>query len=119
MASVGTLRPIGLRPPLTLALALMDFTFWQMFGSKIVLGSIVAFGLAWCTRDKWNAYRRGLLASVLVLLVPSCVPMFQSDPIAANGAAEEFFWIMVPLLRHGLVGAVIAIWIARIVRWKE
>ena len=97
----------------------MAFTFWQIFAAKIVIGSTLAFGLAWCTRDKSSAYRRGWLVSLLVVLVPGCVPMFQSDPVGANRAAEEFFWTIVPLVGAWLVGAAIAIEVARIVRWKE
>ena len=97
----------------------MAFTFWQIFAAKIVFGSILAFCLAWFTRDKSSAYRRGWLVSLLVVLVPSCVPMFQSDPIAANRVAEEFFWTLVPLLGAWLVGVAIAIEVARIIRWKE
>lgn len=97
----------------------MALVSWQIFAAKIVIGSTLAFALAWCTRDRSSAYRRGWQWSLLVVLVPSCVPLFQSDPVGANRAAEEFAWTMVPLLGAWLVGVAIAIEVARIVRWKE
>ena len=102
-----------------ITLAPMAFSFWQIFGAKILFGSAIAFALAWCIRSKSSAYQYGLIGSLLVVLVPSCVPMYQSDPPAANRAAEEFFWIMVPLLGAWLVGAFIGMRFARVVRWKE
>lgn len=97
----------------------MAFTFWQVFALKILLGSTLAFGVAWFRRGRASAYGLGLLGSLFVVLLPSCMPMFQSDPVAANRAAEEFFWTMFPLFGAWITGAVIAIGIARLVRWKE
>ena len=89
------------------------------FGGKILIGSAVAFAFAWFTRNKETAYKRGFCGSLLVVLVPSCVPMFQSNPVSANRAAEEFFWTMVPLLITWMICAAVAIKFARIFRWKE
>lgn len=100
-------------------LALMALTFWQLFAAKIVLGSTLAFAIAWCTKDRSSAYRRGWQWSLLVVLVSGCVPLLQSTAVSANRAADEFFWTLVPLLGAWLVGVAIAVEVARIVRWKE
>lgn len=97
----------------------MTLSFWQLFGVKVLLGAIVAFGLAWFTQSKSRASLRGLFGSLFVVITPGCAPMFQSDPIASNRAAEEFFWTLIPLLAAWLVSAAIAIALARISRWKE
>lgn len=92
---------------------------WQFLAIKLVLGSILAFGFAWFIRSNSVAYLLGLFSALLVVVIPSCAPIFQSNPIAANRAAEDFFWISLPLLLAWLVSAVIAIGFARIIRWKE
>ncbi len=97
----------------------MDLTFWQVFFLKIILGSAVAFGLAWFTPEKASAYGRGMLGSMAVVFLPSCVPMFQPDPVASNRAAEDFFWTLFLLFGAWVVGAVTAISIARLIKWKD
>lgn len=84
-----------------------------------MLASALTFAIAWYIKDRSNAYRLGWLSSTLVVFVPSCVPILQSDSVSANRAADELFWIMIPLLGGWLVGVAIAIEVARIVRWKE
>ena len=99
--------------------ALANLDFWQLFALKITLGFTLAFAIAWGVKDRSNAYRLGWQLSLLVVLVPSCVPMFQSSSVNAIGAADEFFWTMIPLLGAWLVSVAVAIEIARIVKWKE
>jgi hypothetical protein len=89
------------------------------FGGRLLIGSAVAFAFAWFTRKKESAYMRGFLGSLFVVLVPGCVPMYQSNPVSANRAAEEFFWTFIPLLVSWMFCAAVAIGFARIFRWKE
>ena len=98
---------------------LMELSFWQLFAVKLVLASIVAFGFAWFIRSQSNAYLLGLFSALLVVFIPSCSPMFQSEPVAANEAATGFFWTLAPQIVSWLVTAVIAIAFARMIRWKE
>jgi hypothetical protein len=97
----------------------MDLPFWQLLAVKLVLGSILAFGFAWFIRSQSVAYLLGLFSGLLVVVIPSCAPIFQSSPIAANEAGEKFFWISLPLLLAWLVSTVIVIGFARMIRWKE
>ena len=69
----------------------MALTFWQLFALKIIVATALAFCLAWRTKDAQRAYQRAVLGSLLVVFVPSCAPLFQSNPVYANQAAEEFF----------------------------
>lgn len=99
--------------------AFADLDFRQLFALKITLGFTLAFAIAWGVKDRSNAHRLGWQPSLLVVLVPSCVPKFQSNSASANRAADEFFWTMIPLLGAWLVSVAVAIEVARIVRWKE
>jgi hypothetical protein len=96
----------------------MELTFWQLFGLKSGLGTAIAFGFGWWTRSSSHAYTRGMFGSFLVVFLPSCGLMHQSDPVQANRAAESFFWVMIPTLAAWLVSAVIALGFARIIKWK-
>ena len=104
---------------MSLTSALANLDFWHLFALKITLGFTLAFAIAWGVKDRSNAYRLGWQLSLLVVFVPSCMPMLQSNSVSANRAADEFFWTMIPLLGAWLVSVAIAIEVARIVRWKE
>lgn len=97
----------------------MDISVWQFFAVKIALGTSLAFGFAWFIRSQSAAYLFGLFGALLMVILPSCSPMLQSDPVAANSAAEDFFWTFIPLLITWLVSALISIRVARVIRWKE
>lgn len=98
----------------------MEFTFWQVIAAEIIPSTAVAFVFAWFTRNRSSAYKRGLLGSLLaVVLVPGCVPMYLSDVVAANQATEMFGWLLIPSLGASLICAVYAIDFARTIRWHE
>lgn len=97
----------------------IKLTFWQIFGLQIGLGAAVAFAMGWRTHETRLAYKRGMMGSYLVVFLPGCVPMCQSDPIAANRAADSFFWTMLPALPAWLFSAVMALALSRMIKWKE
>jgi hypothetical protein len=58
----------------------MELSFWQLLGLEIGAGFTIAFGLGWWTPGKSRVDKLGLLASFLAVLLPGCVPMYQSTP---------------------------------------
>lgn len=97
----------------------MILSFWQLIALQVLLGSILAFGFAWFVKKQSHAYLLGLSASLMMVLLPACTPMLQTNSVAANKAAEEFFWVLFPSLVVCLVSAIIAIGFARMIRWKD
>jgi hypothetical protein len=45
--------------------------------------------------------------------------MYQSNPVEANRDAETFFWTIAPTPVAWLVSMVIALGVARTIKWKE
>ncbi len=94
----------------------LNLTIWQILATATLISFFLAFVISICIRDELLAYKRGLLWSFLVLFVPSCVPMWQSDVVKANNAATEFFMLMIPVSFVWLIGSTCGVFISRLIK---
>ena len=97
----------------------MPNTFFGILGVLLLLSFIVAFVIGWLTRDPSVGQKRGLLGSLSAALLPSCVPMLQSDPVRANDAAVSFFFLLFPATFGALIVGMAGVYLARAIRWRK
>jgi hypothetical protein len=94
-----------------LTLMQIHFSFIAILAAALVL----SFVAAWFAKTEVLAYLGGLGIGFVLLFGPSCIGMFDQNPVQANLAAESFFW-GIPLLLGWAVLGVIAVSLARKLR---
>jgi hypothetical protein len=96
----------------------MALSPWPALAASFAVAFVVAFAIGWFVSRESRAYMQALGLGLVLVTLPNCTGMSASNPVQANAAAEEFFYLL-PVFLAWLVFGVIAVASARQLKWRH